>query len=156
VYAVTTVIAGFLLAAGTGSYLFGRIRHIQPQHQVLAAVLLMIILSVVYMSSYGTISAFLLAQSDLLRYLFAILMILPLGFCMGLPFPAAMSMLGREHDEMIPWAWGINGFASVISPILATLIAMEFGFRVLLSVALVLYLLAVWLFPADSASRQSV
>jgi spermidine synthase len=156
VYAVTTVIAGFLLAAGAGSYFFGRIRHINPQHQVLAAVILMSVLSAVYMSSYGAISAFLLAQSDWLRYLLAILMILPLGFCMGVPFPAAMSMLGREHDEMIPWAWGINGFASVISPILATLVAMEFGFRILLSLALLLYLLAVSLFPADTARRPAV
>ena len=153
---MTTVIAGFLLAAGAGSYFFGRIRHINPQYQVLAAVILMSVLSAVYMSSYGAISAFLLAQSDWLRYLLAILMILPLGFCMGVPFPAAMSMLGREHDEMIPWAWGINGFASVISPILATLIAMEFGFRILLSLALLLYLLAVSLFPADTARRPAV
>lgn len=156
VYAVTTVIAGFLLAAGAGSYVFGRVRHIKAKHQVLAMVILMIVLSAVYMGSYATISAFLLAQADWLRYLLAIMMILPLGFCMGVPFPAAMSMLGREHDEMIPWAWGINGFASVISPILATLIAMEFGFRVLLSVALVLYLLAVWLFPTDTVRRSTV
>lgn len=150
VYAVTTVIAGFLLAAGAGSYLSGRLKRVQPRLQVVAAVLIMIVLSAVYISSYASISGFLLAQSDWPRYLLAILMIMPLGFCMGIPFPAAMSMLVREHDELIPWAWGINGFASVMSPILATLIAMEFGFRVLIGVALLLYLLAVSLFPADS------
>ncbi len=152
VYAVTTVIAGFLLAAGAGSFLSGRLKKRSPRHQVLAAVVLMTALSAVYISSYGAISGFLLAQSDFLRYLLAVLMIMPLGFCMGIPFPAAMSVLGRVHDEMIPWAWGINGFASVMSPILATLIAMEFGFRVLITVALLLYLLAVCLFPADSST----
>ncbi len=156
VYAVTTVIAGFLLAAGLGSYLSGRLRQVRPRSQVIAAVLVMIVLSAVYLTHYAAIAQFLLAQSDILRYLLAILMILPLGFCMGVPFPAAMSMLGREHDEMIPWAWGINGFASVMSPILATLIAMQFGFRVLIAVALLLYLLTVWLFPSNPTEDHAV
>ncbi|MCX4192842.1 SAM-dependent methyltransferase [Methylophaga sp. OBS1] len=156
VYAVTTVIAGFLLAAGLGSYLSGRLSQVQPRSQVIAAVMVMIVLSAVYLTHYAAIAQFLLAQSDILRYLLAILMILPLGFCMGVPFPAAMSMLGREHDEMIPWAWGINGFASVMSPILATLIAIQFGFRVLIAVALLLYLLTVWLFPSNPTEDHAV
>lgn len=156
VYAVTTVIAGFLLAAGLGSYLSGRLSQVRPRSQVIAAVLVMIVLSAVYLTHYAAIAQFLLAQSDILRYLLAILMILPLGFCMGVPFPAAMSMLGREHDEMIPWAWGINGFASVMSPILATLIAIQFGFRVLIAVALLLYLLTVWLFPSNPTEDHAV
>jgi len=48
---------------------------------------------------------------------------------------------------LIPWAWGINGCASVISAILATLIAMQFGFTVLILLAVILYGVAAWYFP---------
>jgi phage shock protein PspC (stress-responsive transcriptional regulator) len=48
---------------------------------------------------------------------------------------------------LIPWAWGINGCASVISAILATLIAMQFGFTVLIFLAIAFYCVAAWCFP---------
>ena len=46
----------------------------------------------------------------------------------------------------MPWAWGINGCASVVSAVLATLLAIEFGFTVVVALAVALYLVAaaVW------------
>ena len=43
---------------------------------------------------------------------------------------------------MVPWAWGINGCASVVSAILATLLAMHVGFNVVMLLAAMLYALA--------------
>ena len=58
---------------------------------------------------------------------------------MGLPFPLAL----RELDEpLVPWAWGINGCASVVSAALATLLAVDFGFSAVLWIALALYVAA--------------
>jgi L-cystine uptake protein TcyP (sodium:dicarboxylate symporter family) len=42
----------------------------------------------------------------------------------------------------VPWAWGINGCASVLSAILATMLAMTFGTRMVVLTAAALYLLA--------------
>jgi hypothetical protein len=42
----------------------------------------------------------------------------------------------------VPWAWAINGCASVLSAILATLLAMTFGTRAVIFTAAALYLLA--------------
>ena len=47
-----------------------------------------------------------------------------------------------EAPGFIPWAWGLNGFASVLSAALATLLAIEFGFNAVLLAAMVLYLAA--------------
>jgi len=44
----------------------------------------------------------------------------------------------------VPWAWGINGFASVVSAVLATLLAIEFGFNAVILLALVFYAVAAW------------
>ncbi len=72
--------------------------------------------------------------------LISLALIAPLAFCMGMPFPLGLRRLAREAPAFIPWAWGINGFASVISAALATLLAIEFGFTVVLLLALLFYL----------------
>ncbi len=43
---------------------------------------------------------------------------------------------------------GINGCASVLSAVLATLLAIHFGFLVVIVLALMLYALSVFVFPA--------
>ena len=37
-------------------------------------------------------------------------------------------MLSEHNESQVPWAWGINGLFSVISVVLATIIAIEMGF----------------------------
>lgn len=44
---------------------------------------------------------------------------------------------------MIPWVWGVNGCTSVLSAILATILAIHYGFTVVMGLALALYGLAV-------------
>jgi hypothetical protein len=43
---------------------------------------------------------------------------------------------------LIPWAWGVNACASVIAAILATVLAMHFGFAAVVVFAVALYALA--------------
>jgi hypothetical protein len=69
-------------------------------------------------------------------------LIAPLAFCMGLPFPLGLALVARHRPVMIPWAWGINGCASVLSAILATVLAIHYGFTVVVGLALGLYILA--------------
>ena len=67
----------------------------------------------------------------------------PLAFLMGWPFPAGMALLEKRSANLMPWAWGINGFASVAAAPLAVLLAMSLGFRLVLALAVIAYLLAV-------------
>lgn len=68
----------------------------------------------------------------------------PPAFLMGMPLPKAIARLREVHPEGVPWSWGINGFASVISPLLAVLLAIHFGFTTVFILAALLYLTA-WL-----------
>ena len=47
---------------------------------------------------------------------------------MGMPFPLGLRLLSERNDSQVPWAWGINSLFSVISVVLATIIAIELGF----------------------------
>lgn len=76
------------------------------------------------------------------KLLLSLALIAPLAFFMGMPFPLALSCLGQYEKNLIPWAWAINGFASVISAILATIVAIHQGFTAVVIIAILLYLLA--------------
>ena len=92
-----------------------------------------------------------LPLSDPLRILISLLLIAPLAFLMGLPFPLGLSRLRKLEPTLIPWAWAVNGCASVISAILATLLAIEIGFALLVGLAALLYLSAGFLFSPKNA-----
>lgn len=47
-----------------------------------------------------------------------------------------------SHNEAIPWAWAINGFASVVGAVLATLLAIHLGFAVVILLAVLICALA--------------
>ncbi len=78
------------------------------------------------------------------RLVMTIIVIAPLGLCMGVPFPAGIQQLTKIHQGvlMIPWVWGINGSASVVSAVLAALLALSFGLRWVLWVGALCYVLA--------------
>ena len=59
--------------------------------------------------------------------------------------------LSARAPGLIPWAWGTNGFASVVAAVLAVVLAMSFGFTVVVWTAVGAYLvagLAAWRLPA--------
>jgi len=64
-----------------------------------------------------------------------------------MPFPLALTEVGTDAPDLIPWAWAVNGCASVIGAVLATLLAIHFGFTAVVLAALTLYGLAAAIFP---------
>jgi hypothetical protein len=65
---------------------------------------------------------------------------------MGIPFPSGLSTLAAEREALIPWAWSINGFFSVTGSSAAVLIAMGYGFKSIIVIAVVLYILSAFMF----------
>lgn len=88
------------------------------------------------------------------RALLGLLGIAPLAFAMGMPFPLGLARLAHTAPAFVPWAWGINGCASVLAAIGAVLLSMAIGLRATLLLALGLYALAAWLWrpsPSNAA-----
>ena len=76
-----------------------------------------------------------------------LLVIAPLAFLMGMPFPLGLARVARLRPRLVPWAWGVNGWASVLSAVLAALLAVHFGFTAVIASGCVLYLLAILVSP---------
>jgi hypothetical protein len=93
------------------------------------------------------------------RVVLAVPMIATLSFFMGWPFPSGLRAMARRFPGLVPWAWGINGCASVIGAVLGKFLAVSVGFRTLMITACGLYLLAGmlfygWLTPRPPRARD--
>ena len=142
-YATAVVLTGFLIFAGLGSAFARRLTQ-SNQHRrgVWFAVLAISNISVFYLYALTPLFELLMAWPVWAKIITTLFLIMPLAFSMGLPFPLALDRLGRDAPELMPWAWGVNGCASVISAVLATLLAIHFGFQIVILAALMLYLFA--------------
>jgi hypothetical protein len=89
----------------------------------------------------------LLGLSFAVRIGIAAALLLPLGFCMGIPFPSAIRLLQEIRMEpLIPWMWGVNGLGSVLGSTLTIAVAIRFGFTEAMIISAALYLVVFALF----------
>lgn len=78
-----------------------------------------------------------------LRILVTVIMLAPLAFLMGIPFPAGISSISNDDSRMIGVSWAVNGFFSVIGTVITMILAMMFGFKIMFFIAGVFYLIAL-------------
>ena len=74
----------------------------------------------------------------------AVALIAPLAAAMGLPFPLALARVRAAAPALVPWAWGVNGCASVVAAALAGPLGMGFGARGPLLLGALAYAVAAW------------
>jgi hypothetical protein len=84
----------------------------------------------------------------------SILMIFPLTFFLGMPFPLGILSLDGQPTGSIAWAWGTNALFTVIGGVTAGVLSIFLGFKLTLWVALGIYLLAFALFARMRRSRR--
>ncbi len=154
-YAVAVVLCAFLLFAGIGSGLAGRLAaRLGERQTVRAAIIAIVLFGSGYLLLLEPLFQLTLNFPVQLRILIAIVVIAPLALVMGMPFPMAINHLGQTAPQQVPWAWAVNGCASVISTVLATLLAIHFGFMAVVVLALSLYMAAAASFPATRLPVQ--
>lgn len=148
IYAIAVSLTAFLVFAGLGSNSCRELSRRWGARTVAKLAIVGIgLLSMLYLLSLESVFTLLGNLPLSMKMLFSIALIAPLAFLMGLPFPLALTAVKRDAAPLIPWAWGVNGYASVISASLATLIAIHFGFSSLILAAVAIYLLALCVFP---------
>ncbi len=127
-HALTAVLAGLLVGAGLGSALV----EVSPRMGLglsagwcaLAVSALLPALSLLQ----ATIGAETLAWSFGAKVLWTEATVLPMGFALGTLLPLGMARVGARAPGLVPWAWGMNGLASVVGACLAALMSMRIGF----------------------------
>jgi hypothetical protein len=81
-----------------------------------------------------------------LRIAAAVVMLAPLGLCLGAFMPLGLrvvSSLTPYGQEFVAWSWAVNGFFSVVSSVLATVLSMSIGFDRVMLLAIAVYLVGI-------------
>jgi len=143
-YSTASVIAGFLIFAGVGSHLSG-VWPVRPQRLAPIAAAGVVLLATVYLLAMDGWFAATAGAAMSVRFAVGLGTIAPLAFAMGQMFPTGLRMIASRSPTLVPWAWAVNGFASVGATLGAPLLAMQIGFTRLVAIAVFCYALAGWL-----------
>ncbi len=166
VYAIPVVLAGFLFFAGLGSGIAPKLSaslealprsapiplsaadrlfrwFVRFPHPPLALAIAGIgTAALMHLVVAEPLCGWLMPLPGVLKIAVTLVLIAPLAFFMGMPFPLALARVAAARSALVPWAWGINGCASVLSAILAILLAMSLGFNAVVLIAISLYVAA--------------
>jgi hypothetical protein len=144
-YSLTVTLASLLVFTGVGALMSARFKgRVESVTKVMAGVV--VVLGLAYLFLLPILTDALLSTPLAVRVVVAFLVLAPLGMLLGMFMPlglGAVSALTDHGEEYVAWGWAVNGFASVIGSVLSTIIAMIFGFNVVLALAMVVYLVAL-------------
>ena len=144
-YSLTVTLASILLFTGLGALLSGRVGR-SPVRIIPPLVVAIVVLTLFYRFGLPEITDGLLSAPLAVRVVTAFVVLAPLGVCLGMFMPLGLGAVSRLSDasrEYVAWSWAVNGFASVVGAVLTTILAMSFGFGIVLWIALVAYLVAL-------------
>jgi hypothetical protein len=89
------------------------------------------------------------------RIAIALLLVAPLGFVLGMPFPLGLRVAMQCSSALGAWAWGVNGFFTVIGTVLALMLGMMVGFRMVLFLACACYLVGLLVIRRISSRAEN-
>jgi len=128
----TIVLSALLLASGIGSMMANRLSPTRWLPILIATI-------ATYAATYDRLCDLLQIAPLATQVAITIASLWPLGFLMGIPFAGGLTTLGKAYRPWIPWIWAINGSASVVGSVLATMVSLSWGYRSVWGAALVCY-----------------
>ncbi|MFQ5416703.1 MAG: hypothetical protein ACE5FL_06605 [Myxococcota bacterium] len=144
-YSLTVTLFSVLVFSGIGSLLSER--YSQRRNRALAILFsVLVALTLLYQFALQPLLSGFSVAGLPVRALVVVFLLAPLGLCLGAFMPIGLGTLAKltEHRrEYIAWGWAVNGFFSVVSSVLATILAMAFGFHLVLSLALAVYAIGI-------------
>jgi len=143
VYSFSVVLSSLLVFAGLGSLYTTRFCQGAVTSKLSIIIGSLVALVLIYSFVLTKLSYFFLGWDLTARFAVSALLLAPLGFLMGMPFPIGIRLADSTDTKLVPWSWAVNGCLSVVSSVLSVIIALSFGFSVVLRCAAVVYLLAM-------------
>ncbi|MEC9047699.1 MAG: hypothetical protein VYA51_06775, partial [Planctomycetota bacterium] len=151
-YALSVVLTSLLASAGIGSLWSGRIERVHRRHLllILLGVLGVVALNLLFINY---LLPQLLGLSLWLRVVVVVVMLVPTGLALGVPFPTGIRVVEQTCPHLIPWGWAINAFFSVFGSIFCIVLSMAIGFSNVFYVAAGVYAVGL-LFMTTSANGR--
>jgi len=145
-YTYSTVFFTVLFSAGVGSASSARLGISSSKRWAVPFVAILAI-GLALVALYPALSRYALSLSLPGRMLASSLMMFPLGFFLGMPFPLGILTISNQPRGAIAWAWGMNGLFTVVGGFVSVIVSVKFGFNFAILLALSIYAVAFSVFP---------
>ena len=153
-YGIVVVVFSMLVGSGLGSRWSGRLRS-PARAAIMVPIAVAIVVAGMYLIVLPQVLPLAQSFSRMTRGLLAVALLLPIGFVMGIPFPAGVRSAKAEDGEALPWLWSANAGGSVFGSVLAVVLAMTIGIPGTASIGALCYLVAALAaFLANRRHRQ--
>jgi hypothetical protein len=139
--AVTLV--SLLAASGLGSAWTTRWPDARLGRSLIAACGATLLLIVASVSIWPHFLSWTLGMPLAARIALAVVLLVPIGVCMGMPYPLGLRAVSGKNPAGLPWVWAVNAAASVLGSILAFALAMALGFQIVLLIGGACYVAAL-------------
>lgn len=143
ILSMATVLFTLLLSAACGSALTQSLARRFASFAIVVAIAWVTVALLVLLAVLPWLEAVTLPLSPVARILVVAAVIVPVGIPLGMPFPLGITELDHRSAELIPWAWAINAFMTVVGSLLSVVLALQYGFSRALLVAVAFYLVAL-------------
>ncbi len=140
VLALAATLGALLVGGGLGSLFSGRFASLRLTRAISLAALGICVWILAFAVVYPALVQAVLPASLLVRVGVTVLVLLPLGFVIGMPFPGGLRLAGDADPAGVPLFWGMNAIASTLGAVLATTIALLMGFQMALWLGMAVYL----------------
>ena len=141
-YAYTTVFFTFLFGAGMGSLMSEKMRLMENTRWWVPFIGIVVSTLALVVSQHFLFDFFLEYNTGV-RIVSAIIMIFPLAFFLGMPFPLGILAVRFKPQGTVAWAWAFNGLFTVVGGIFCAIFSVYFGFRATLFAATIAYIIAM-------------
>lgn len=139
---LAVLLSSLLIGMGTGSFFGEKLFSGSIQKRLTITTIAIILFGAFSFVFYPWLLNKLLIHGQLLRSTVCYILLLPVGFLLGVPFPTTIKLLkDNELEKFIPWMYGINGIMSVLGSVMAVIISMLYGFTIAFYTGLGFYLI---------------
>ena len=144
VLSLAVLLFSLLVFMGVGSLASGRCRSKAFGKVIALAAAAVVALSAAYGLMLPQLLDWLMPMGLAGRIIASVVLLAPLSFALGVPFPLAIrSLEAHRHGHAVPWMWGINGVFSVLGAVTAVVIAMTVGLSEVLFAGAACYLIVL-------------
>ena len=150
--ALSILLGSLLVGMGVGSFFGGKIYSGDVIKRLKNVSALIVVAGLLLFVVHPLILNGLLAYGLALRAIACFILLSPLGFLLGIPFPTLIQLLNQENlVRYIPWLYGVNGIMSVLGSVLAVVLSMTWGFTASFFAGLGMYFLIFLLVPSGTS-----
>jgi len=140
-YTYTVVLFTFLFGAGLGSLASEKLR-LRERSKTWVPFAGIVVTALLVVLAKTFLFDHLLELRTLLRIITSFVLIFPLAFFLGMPFPLGILTIENKPEGTVAWAWALNGLFTVTGGIFCAIFSVYYGFIATMTVAVAAYLLA--------------